>query len=148
QVKKGRLNTNGTIVVDGVIVADNARSVYRAYPGDGKSVKPVAIAGKTFYEGPVNGSYGLGADVFVYYRNGIFHAAIQASCGNPIAATNKVTPPKVPVYACESLTATRIATDREKYRFTATASAKDGASVVNYNYTIKDGTSVETLKNQ
>lgn len=140
-VKKGWLNTNGTIVVDGKTVADGAKSLYRAHPG--KEVSPVTIAGKTFYIGPVAGNYGLGADLFVFFnKDGTFRAAIQASCGNPIVANNKVTPPPTPVYTCDSLVAKKI--DRTKFDFTSSATVKHDAQIVSYTYNFGDGTSATT----
>ena len=138
-VKKGRLNTNGTITVDGVTVADNAQSLYRAHPG--KTVTPITIAGKQYFTGPVAGNYGLAADVFVFLNSdGTFRSAIQASCGNPIAATNKVTPPK-PVYKCETLTAKAV--NRTTHDFTVKASATN-AEIVSYNYDFGNGKKATT----
>lgn len=146
-VKKGWLNTNGTIVVDNAVVANGAQSLYRVHPG--KQVSPVNIGGKTYYIGPVAGNYGLGADLFVFFnKDGTFRTAIQASCGNPIVATNKVTPPPTPKpkaeYVCESLVATRIKeSDPMSYRFTAKASAKN-ATIQSYTFNFGDGTSATT----
>lgn len=134
EIKKGWLNTSGVISVDGKTVATNAQSLYRVHPG--KQVSPVSISGKTYYIGPVANNYRLGADVFVFFKNGVFHAAIQSSCGNPIVAK----PEPKPVYKCESLKATKF--DRTRYRFTTIASASNGAQIVSYNYDFGDGTKI------
>lgn len=144
-VKKGLLKTDGTIVVDNKVVAYNAQSLYRAHPG--KQVSPITIGGKSYYTGPVAGNYVWNADLFVFFnKDGTFRVAIQASCGNPIAATNKVTPPKPPtppkaIYACESLKATKLS--RTEFRFDATASAQN-ATIRSYTFTFGDG-STETV---
>ncbi len=133
-VKMGTLKTNGTIVVDGKTVATNAVSTYRI------RTKPEAttfiVNGKTYYKLPVNGVYYKDADVFVMYKDGQFYQAIQTSCGNVITAT-PVKPPVLPVYSCDSLTATKI--DRTRFKFTPAATAKNGAQIVGYNYDFGDG---------
>ena len=146
--KKGRLNTNGTITVNGVTVADNAKSMYRGHPG--KQVDSLTIAGKPYFIGPVAGNYGLAADVFVFYNSdGTFKVAVQASCGNPITATNKVTPPApkptpkptptpVAKYACDNLVVSK-KISRTEFEFTTTASATN-AKIISYNYSFSDGT--------
>lgn len=63
-------------------------------------------------------------DAFVYMRNGQFHKAVLSSCGNPLIATPEKPEPK-PVHTCDGLTASKI--DRTRFRFTAAATAKDGA---------------------
>lgn len=134
EVKRGWMNTNGVISVDGKTVATNAKSLYRVWVDH--QVSPVTIAGKTYYIGPVANNYRLGADVFVFFKNGVFHAAIQSSCGNPIVAKPEKPEPK-PEYACDSLSATKI--DRTRFRFTSSATVKNGAEIVSYNYDFGDG---------
>ena len=134
EVKRGWMNTNGVISVDGKTVATNAKSLYRVWVDH--DVSPVSIGGKTYYIGPVANNYRLGADVFVFFKNGVFHAAIQSSCGNPIVATPEKPEPK-PEYACNSLSASKL--DRTRFRFTSSATAKNGAEIVDYNYDFGDG---------
>ena len=147
--KKGRLNTNGTITVNGVTVADNAKSMYRGHPG--KQVDPLTIAGNPYFIGPVAGNYGLAADVFVFFNSdGTFKVAVQASCGNPITATNKVTPPApkptpVAKYSCDNLVVSK-KISRTEFEFTATASATN-AKIVSYNYNMSDGTKLTGVGN-
>jgi uncharacterized repeat protein (TIGR01451 family) len=142
QVKKGWLALDGSITVDGKVVATGAQSLYRVDPG--KQVSPVTIAGKTYYIGPVANNYRLGADVFVFYRDGVFHAAIQSSCGNPIIATPKPVPPK-PVFTCDSLQATKI--DRTNFKFTATATGKNGAALKHFVFDFGDGKTKTQVSN-
>lgn len=146
QIKHGWLNhVTGEISVNGTVVATNAQSLYRVNVPD-KTLRPVSIAGKTYYIGAVAGQYSKGADVYVFVnRDGTFRTAIQASCGNPIPATPK-TPPKPPtpkpVYSCDSLTARKI--ERNKFEFTSSATATNGAEIVSYNYDFGDGTKLSS----
>lgn len=133
EVKRGWLDTSGVITVDGKTVATQAQSLYRVKVD--KPVSPTTINGKTYYIGNVNGGYRKGADVYVFFKNGVFYSAIQASCGNPIPAKPHKPQPK-PAYKCENLKATKL--DRTRFRFTAAASARNGAEIVSYTFDFGD----------
>lgn len=72
--------------------------------------------------------------------------AIMLGCGNP-AYISLPPPPPQPVAACSSLTITPIT--RTKFTFPATASTSNGATVIGYDYTIKNsgGSVVHTQSN-
>ncbi len=136
--KTGYVTKTGNVVVDGKIVADNAISGGRTYkPGSTKHVS----GGTTFYTRTPADSFTssqLSAIVF-FDAQGRFIGAALLTCGNPIMATNKVTPPPAPVYSCDKLVATKIT--REEYSFTTSATAKNGALIKGYSYNFGDGTS-------
>lgn len=133
--KLGEVRKDGTVVVNGEVVATNAMSIGRQ-PHSGSS--PKNIGGKTYHNSAPSASFRSNAiAAFVFFdANGMFKAAILTSCGNPVDGQPK---PK-PVFKCEGLVATPI-TPRNNYEFTATASAAGGASIVNYTYDFGDGQS-------
>ncbi len=135
--KTGYVTKTGNVVVDGKIVADNAISAGRTYkPGSTKHVS----GGTTFYTRTPADSFTssqLSAIVF-FDAQGRFIGASLFNCGNPVMATNKVTPPPAPVYSCDTLTANKIT--RNEYSFTTSATAKNGALIKSYSYNFGDGT--------
>lgn len=142
-VKEGHIHKDGRVVVDGVVVATNAKSVGR-HDIDGSS--KVTINGKTYYERTPSVSFrsdSLPAFV-VLKEDGTFDYAIIKSCGNPVTATNvvklKEQPKPEPKYTCDSLTATKI--NRTTYRFDAEATADNGATVTEYEYGFGDGNGI------
>jgi hypothetical protein len=62
--------------------------------------------------------------------------AIMQSCGNLV--TNKTPAPPSPDYSCDDLTAKLISGNQ--YKFSGSATAKNGASIKNYNFDFGDGT--------
>jgi PKD repeat protein len=133
--KTGEVRKDGTVVVDGEVVATDAMSIGR------QSISgsvPKSIAGKTYYNSPPSTSFRSNSIVaFVFFNaDGTFKAAILTSCNNPVEGKPK---PK-PVYKCEGLAVAPIT--RNKYEFTATASAAGGASIVNYTFDFGDGQTV------
>lgn len=136
KAKTGTLKANGDVVVDGKVVATNAYTFGRVkHTG---SVK-VSAGGTTFYKHSTKVSFPNDTTIFVFFNSdGTFKAAIAKVCGNPILATPK---PK-PSYACTSLTAAVI--DRNSYKFTTKASAKNGASIKDYTYDFGDGSKKTT----
>lgn len=81
--------------------------------------------------------------MFVFFNKDGTYKAIIKVCGNPVPAT-PVKPKPKPVYKCDSLTANAIS--RTEYEFTTAATAKDGASIVNYTYNFGDGKTATTGK--
>lgn len=80
----GTVQKNGNVLVDGKIVATNARTAGRMYiPGSTK----VTYQGTTFYTRTPSVSFlNNSLDAFVIMQNGSFSYAILASCGNPVIA--------------------------------------------------------------
>lgn len=141
KVRNGYVTRGGDVVVDGKVVASNAVTAGRQYmPGSTKATN----GGTTFYVRKPSVSFkqnSLSAYVF-FNSNGTFAGAVIKDCGNPVKATNKVTPKK-PQVVCEGLTATRISKSNTagtaKYRFTGTGRGIDGGKVVSYTFQFSDG---------
>jgi uncharacterized repeat protein (TIGR01451 family) len=126
--KTGYVHTDGTVTVDGKVVATNAYTIGRSGSLGGKKVD---ANGWTVYEGADRLKSTLSAFVF-FNADGTFKSAVLKVCGNPVKAT-----PKKPVYKCEQLAVTQLT--RTKFEFTTTASAKNGATIKDYVYTFGDG---------
>lgn len=139
-IRHGIVYQDGRVVVDGKTVATGAFSVSRKpfYDSRGNGPKAVNINGTTFYEGPNMSIFVRSVDAYVYFRDGQFYRAVISSCANPVMATPSVQPKEVPVYSCDALETKKI--DRTRYRFSTDATARNGASVVNYTYNFGDGT--------
>lgn len=128
--KTGYVNPDGTVVVDGKVVATGAYSVGRNVQSGGTAVK--ITDNTTVYEGQGRVHSTLSAYVF-FNADGSFKAAIIKVCGNPVKATAV----PVPVYKCDTLKADKIS--RNEYKFTTTATAKNGATIKGYTYAFGDG---------
>lgn len=137
EIKIGQVTKDGRVIVDGKTVATGAITIGRQnIPGS----TTVTIAGKTFYQRAPSVSFQADAlDAFVLMRNGVFHKAIIMSCGNPVKAEKTAEP----VAACSALTANKIS--RTDYTFTATANAKDGATISGYVFTITGPGATKTV---
>lgn len=137
-IKHGTVYQDGRVVVDGKTVATGAFSVSRKpfYNSAGDAPKKVSINGTTYYEGPDMSIFVRSVDAYVFYRNGQFYRAVISSCANPVLATPTEKPVN-PVYSCDMLDKKKI--DRTRYRFTASATAKNGATVTSYTYDFGDG---------
>lgn len=129
--KTGSVRTDGTVTVDGEVVATNAYTVGRSASLGGKKVK--ITDNLNVYEGADRLKSTLEAFVF-FNSDGTFKSAVLKVCGNPVRATPKAKP----VYKCESLTAKAIS--RNEYEFTTSATAKNGAKITGYTYSFGDGT--------
>ena len=133
--KMGEVHKDGTVTVNGQLVATDAMSIGRdKFAGH---LTPVVINGHTYYTGYPRDTFGIEAIVaYVFFdSNGNFRAAVLTSCGNPVRAH----PIPKPVYSCDSLTADKISQDVR--HFTVAATANNGASIVNYTYDFGDSTS-------
>lgn len=134
---KGYVTKSGKVVVNGKTVATNAYSLGRTklHGGTAKT-----ISGKKYYEGPTSQRFSSSKlDAFVFFdKNGKFVAAILLVCGNPVRATPPTPPKQTPVYSCDGLTYDKIS--RNEFRFSSSATAKNGASIVDYTYNFGDGT--------
>lgn len=139
QVAMGQTFRDGRVEVNGKVVATGAQSLGR---GNAAGSHSVGIAGKTYFESPNQSIFQSDSiDTFVMLRDGQFYAAVITSCMNPLRATP--TPPPAPTpppptptpapqpeYSCDSLQAAKIS--RTEYKFTAQATATNGAKVVGY----------------
>ena len=138
--KNGLAMKNGDIVVDGRVVASNARSSGRIYAGynDGPGSSSFTAGGTTFYESYNSTSFAANSiEAFVFLdADGNFAGGIIKSCGNPIPYVPK--PPK-PAAACVKLTADSLTRDR--IRFTAYANAVNGATITSWFFDYGDGQS-------
>lgn len=152
QVVQGQAFRDGTVRVNGKVVATNAKSIGRqAIPGS----RPISIAGKTYYETPNSVAFktdGLPTMVALDAQGNFKYAVINA-CGNPIYATpvpptppTPPTPPQppkeTPKYSCTNLTIEHISNTQKK--FTYSASATGGATVASYTVDFGDGTNENT----
>ena len=147
QVVEGQAFKDNTVRVNGRVVATNAQSIGRVQkPGD----HAISIAGRTYWEAPNSSAFKSdGLPTFVALdAQGNFKYAIIKDCGNPIYATpTPPTPPPVPPkpqpqYSCNALNITSINTTKK--RFTASASASNGAQVVGYSFSFGDGKTLDS----
>ena len=127
--KTGYAHTDGTVTVDGEVVATGAQTVGRSGSLGGKKVD---ANGWTVYQGPDRLKSKLSAYVF-FNADGTFKSAVLKVCGNPVKATPK---PK-PVYKCNALNAAQVT--RTKFQFTTDATATNGATIKDYTYNFGDG---------
>jgi PKD repeat protein len=134
--KMGEVHRDGSITVNGQVVATGATSIGRQQINAHRT--KVKIGNTYYYEGTPEYSYAKGVESIVAYvffdQNGDFKAAVMTSCGNAVHAHPK---PK-PEYACNALTADKIS--RTERKFTASASAKNGAAIASYTFDFGDGT--------
>jgi PKD repeat protein len=138
--KMGEIHRDGRVTVNGEVVATGATSIGRQQLYANRT--KVKIGNKYYYEGSPEYSYAKGVESIVAYvffdKDGNFKAAVMTSCGNPVHAHPK---PK-PVYTCNALTAEKIS--RTERKFTASASAKNGATITSYTYDFGDGSNKTT----
>ncbi len=77
-----------------------------------------------------------GQTALIKMVDGKFQFAVIKSCGNPVKATPVAPTPK-PTYACRELTKQKI--DRDTFKFTASATADNGAKIAKYRFDFGDG---------
>lgn len=135
----GTVTRDGNVVVNGKVVATGAGSIGRER-GDGSGTA-FSVNGHTYYMFGAGGNWlpgtqEIGALVW-FDGNGQYVGSIMTACGNAIAAK----PVPVPVYRCNTLTATQIT--RTKYGFHTDATAQNGASISSYSYDFGDGSSAD-----
>ena len=145
QVVQGQSFKDGTVRVNGRIVADNAKSIGReAIAGS----RPISIGGKTYYETANGDAFvtdGLPTMVALDAQ-GNFKYAVINGCGNPIYARSTTPPPPPPApepkYTCDNVSVQNISSTKK--RFTVTASASNGAQITGYTFNFGDNTSKES----
>ena len=138
--RPGTAYKDGRIVVDGLTVATNAKSVGRlaSYQGSGSFSTSIAGAG-TVYGNTNNQAFAAASiPVMVLFNaKGVVQFAVLTSCGNPIYGANNV-----PVYSCDQLHETAVANKPGTYSFTTDTTAGNGAHVVKLVYDFGDGIKV------
>lgn len=138
-IKSGTVNRNGDVILDGKVVATGAITAGRQNISG--STKFTA-GGSTFYQRPSTVSF-VSRSVFEAYimvdSNGQFMGAVLKPCGNPVKAKPVVV--KNPAAACTAVTVDKIS--RTEYRFTATATVKDGATISGYSFKVSNASSNE-----
>lgn len=136
--KRGYVTKSGNVVVNGKVVATNAYSAGRQYISG--STKRSA-GGYTFYTRSTQVSFRSSSiSALVWFSpNGQFKGAVLYDCGNPVGAKPVPLPP-APVAQCDRLTAAKVS--RNEFRYTTTATAKNGAKITSYGYNFGDGTIV------
>jgi hypothetical protein len=138
-IKNGTVNRNGDVILDGKVVATGAITAGRQNISG--STKFTA-GGSTFYQRPSTVSF-VSRSVFEAYimvdSNGQFMGAVLKPCGNPVKAKPVVV--KNPAAACTAVTVDKIS--RTEYRFTATATVKDGATISGYSFKVSNASSNE-----
>lgn len=143
--KEGVVYKDGRVEVDGRTVATGAYSIGRS-PISGSS--PISIGGKTYYNSANQTAFRSNSiRAFVFLKpDGSFQAAILMSCGNPVSANptpppTPPKPPKNPEAACVKLE--KVGLTRTSFRFTASASTSDGATISGYTFDFGDGKTVK-----
>lgn len=133
--KAGVVYPDGTIKVDGKVVATNAMTFGRVKRN--ASDTTISAGGTTFYKHSITGAAILRpVDAFVFLdHNGKFTGAVIKMCGNPVVAVATAKPEAT----CDLLSVDKI--ERTKFKFTAKASTKDGAKITGYSIVVKRGSS-------
>lgn len=143
-IKNGTVLKNGDVIVDGKVIATGAITAGRHNIGNSTAF---TAGGTTFYERPTTTSF-VTRDVFDAYvfvdKDGKFLGAVLKPCGNPAKATPKPVPPKPsPEAACKDVKATKIS--RNQYRFTASATTSNGATISSYTFTFSGPATVSPV---
>lgn len=130
--REGVVWRNGNVTVDGKVVGTNAMTAGRNFGG---TPIPGTNAGKY----PTSKFATEGQTAFVKMVNGKFSFAIIKSCGNPVTANPPKQPPQPPApeFKCVNLKVEEIT--RTKRKFTAEATATNGATIEKYEFGFGDG---------
>jgi hypothetical protein len=147
--KMGEVRKDGTVVVNGEVVATNAYSIGRQNIAGST---PKTIGGKTYYNSPNSTAFlsnSIAAFVF-FNADGTFKSFIITSCANPGDATPKppkekppVEKPKPPVYKCDALSMRMLSGEQRRYAFDLAYTAQNGAVLKTVDYDFGDGTGQE-----
>jgi hypothetical protein len=134
--RQGQSYKDGRIVVDGQTVVTGAKSIGRQAAAQGPGYFTQNIAGKNYY-GNYNTTVFKSGSIPVtvlFNSNGEVQFAVLNSCGNPTNGTNVK-----PSYSCDMLNKTAVAGKANTYKFTASASAGNNASIARLVYDFGDG---------
>ena len=137
-MKTGVVYRDGTVRVNGRVVARNAQTAIRHFSGGN-------IPGSTTAKRvSVSRMADAQTALVKFDQNGRFMFAIMKPCGNPVTGT-PTPPPAQPSAACKDLSVTKL--ERTKFRFTAQATVKDGAKVNGYTFQVtKNGKVVDSKR--
>lgn len=131
--KMGTAYKNGTIVVDGKVVATGADSLGRNKKTHSATV---SIGNKAYYSDTNQNVFVPDSIPAMVMLNGEqFEFAALTACGNPLHGTPNGNAPK---YSCDMLNRKQI--DRDTFSFTTNATAQYGANVAKVVYEFGDGT--------
>jgi hypothetical protein len=134
---EGTVCKDGTVSVNGKVVASGARSLGRSNKSGDKAI---TIGGKTYYEGTTQNTFASNCLPSLVFMNGNqFIMAIIKDCANPVVATANAKPP---TYACNSLTVQSL--NRADRKLTVNATATGGAKIAYYIYEFGDGAKQQT----
>jgi len=139
--RPGTAYKDGRIVVDGQVVATNARSIGRQAALQGSGYFSQNIGGTTYY-GNSNARAFVGNSIPVnvlFNSKGVMEFAVLTSCGNPETGT-LVTP----TYGCNNLQKTAVAGKLNTYSFTTSANAGNNARITKLVYDFGDGATATT----
>ncbi|HEX3568837.1 MAG TPA: PKD domain-containing protein [Candidatus Saccharimonadales bacterium] len=135
----GVAKQDGTIVVDGHVVATNVTSLGRDHFS---YASPLNIGGHTYYSSADTRVLLSDIPVYVLFdAKGVMQFAVMTECGNP-ATGYKV----VPNYNCSELQMTPVSGKLNTYNFSSKVSYGNGATLNHVTYDFGDGTS-QTVTN-
>lgn len=134
--KLGTIYADGRVVVDGKLVGKDAITA-----GRWKTNNSTLFPGTNIYiRKPVESFSTNSMAALVYFENGVMKFGIILECANPIKATPTTTAPKAEqTLVCVDLTKVTLPGDN-KYRFSVTARATNGAVITGYTINLGDGT--------
>lgn len=130
EARPGMAYKNGTIVVDGRVVATDAWSI-------GRSKKAHSWNANGYWADTAQNVFRNNeVPVMVLFdANGAMEFAVMHACGNP--TTGK---PVNPAFDCRSLTKSAVPNEKDTYMFNVDAPATNGATVARVVYNFGDGT--------
>ncbi|HXH26873.1 MAG TPA: hypothetical protein VNG90_03180, partial [Candidatus Acidoferrum sp.] len=136
----GTLKSDGTLTVNGKIVADQASAIGRKGPADGyKDTTPKTINGKAYYMTPLSyilGFYHMSSTTsFVQMNGNTPQFVVMTDCGNAVTV-------RTPQYSCDMLNAKKVSDTN--YQFTSNVTAKNGATLSKVVYDFGDGSATVT----
>jgi PKD repeat protein len=137
--RPGMAYQNGTIVVDGRVVATNVTSLGRDHFS---YASPLNIGGHTYYSSADTQVLLSNIPVYVLFNaQGVMQFAVMTECGNPATGTKVV-----PNYNCSELQMNPVSGQLNTYNFSSKVTYGNGATINHVVYDFGDGTS-QTVTN-
>ncbi|HET6925168.1 MAG TPA: hypothetical protein VFH39_05030 [Candidatus Saccharimonadales bacterium] len=144
--RPGTAYQDGRIVVDGVTVATDAKSIGRLASYQGSGYFTTYINGHAYYGNIDSRAFKASSiPVMVLFdAKGVMQFAVLTSCGNPVYGS-----PNKPSYSCNKLHSQAVAGQPGTYRFTTDASADTsaGAHIAKLVYDFGDNSRQVTVTN-
>lgn len=132
--RPGVAKQDGTVVVDGQVVATDAWSIGRQHFS---YATPMTISGHTYYKASDKRVLLENLPVMVLFNNkGEMQFAVMNACGNPVKARNIV-----PRFSCDLLQRSPVEDRLNTFTFSTNATATNNAKLLKVVYTFGDGTS-------